>query len=96
MTYRLRDIIWPAKPQPAQSRKIAFNRLRFGMAAVALCLVAISGKALYLSTSPDLRSHHATAQKGVVQRGAIIDRTGKRLATSVPRCVCCMPTQSSS
>ena len=84
MTYRLRDIIWPAKPQPAQSRKIAYNRLRFGMAAVALCLVAISGKALYLSTSPDLRSHHATAQKGVVQRGAIIDRTGKRLATSVP------------
>ena len=80
----LLDIVWPKKPQPAQSKRIAYGRLLFGGFGALLCFSMIGAKAFYLSTNSDLRSDHRTAAATKIERGLITDRNGKVLATSVP------------
>ena len=84
MKIRLRQIIWPSRPQPAQSKQIAHSRLVLAKVAVFFGFALIGGKAMYLATDPELRSTHANASKTQIERGAILDRNGKLLATTVP------------
>ena len=84
MSRGFREIIWPAKPQPAQSKRIALRRLMVSKIIAFSCLALIGAKASYLATNSDLRSHHATAKQASIERGLITDRNGKVLATSVP------------
>ncbi|MGC6537207.1 MAG: peptidoglycan D,D-transpeptidase FtsI family protein [Candidatus Puniceispirillaceae bacterium] len=81
---RFVELLWPSKPQPAQSKRIALGRLRFAMVAVALGFSLLGGKAFYLATNPELRSSHASKSQPLIERGHITDRNGKVLATSVP------------
>ena len=84
MNRALREIIWPAKPQPAQSKRIALGRLYFGTILAFLCFSVIGAKAFYLATDADLRSRFSTPKQASIERGLITDRNGKVLATSVP------------
>lgn len=84
MRRQWREIIWPSKPQPAQSKRIAEGRLWLGGFIAFFVFGIIGAKALYLSTNEDLRSQYRTAQNAVVERGTIKDRNGKVLATSLP------------
>ena len=78
------EIIWPAKPQPAQSKRIALGRLSVGTFFALFCFCIIGAKAFYLATSPELRSQFRAEKQISVERGLITDRNGKVLATSVP------------
>ena len=78
------EIIWPAKPQPAQSKHIALGRLSVGTFFALFCFCIIGAKAFYLATSPELRSQFRAEKQISVERGLITDRNGKVLATSVP------------
>ena len=84
MKHAWREIIWPAKPQPAQSKKIAVGRLWLGGLLALLCFSTIGAKAFYLATNGDLRSQFRIAQSSDHERGIITDRHGKVLATSLP------------
>ena len=84
MSRKFTQIIWPSRPQPAQSKKIALNRLIWAKLVVLCGFTLIGGKALYLATDPELKSRHASATKTQIERGAILDRNGKLLATTVP------------
>ena len=84
MKRALREIIWPAKPQPAQSKKIALGRLSVGTICAFMCFSLIGAKAFYLATNADLRSQFGTKTQSKIERGIITDRNGKVLATSVP------------
>ena len=78
------EIIWPAKPQPAQSKRIALGRLSVGTFFALFCFSIIGAKAFYLATTPELRSQFSAAKQTTIERGLITDRNGKVLATSVP------------
>lgn len=78
------EIIWPTKPQPAQSKRIALGRLSVGTFFALFCFCIIGAKAFYLATSPELRSQFRAEKQISVERGLITDRNGKVLATSVP------------
>ena len=84
MKHAWREIIWPAKPQPAQSKKIAVGRLWLGGLLALLCFSTIGAKAFYLATNGDLRSQFRIAQSSDHERGIITNRHGKVLATSLP------------
>ena len=84
MKIKFSQIIWPSRPQPAQSKKIAHSRLVVAKILVCLGFAMIGGKAIYLATDPELKSRHANATKTQIERGAILDRNGKLLATTVP------------
>ena len=84
MAQSWRKIIWPSKPQPAQSKRIAVGRLWFGSFLAFLCFGTIGAKAFYLATNADLRSQFRSPQKAAIERGIITDRHGKVLATSLP------------
>ncbi len=84
MKRAFREIIWPAKPQPAQSKRIALGRLSVGTFFAFLCFSLIGAKAFYLATNKDLRSQFASPKPAAIERGHITDRNGKVLATSVP------------
>ena len=84
MKQRLLKIIWPARPQPAQSKRIALGRLYVGALCVFAIYAAIGAKAFYLATNAELRSTYGTKKQATIERGFITDRNGKMLATSVP------------
>ena len=84
MKRRWREIIWPSKPQPAMSKRIALGRLTFAAVFALLCFATIGAKALYLATNSDLRSQFSAPKTAKQDRGHITDRNGKVLATSVP------------
>lgn len=79
-----RAFIWPGKPEPTKSRKIARGRLRFMTFPAIFCFITIAAQAMNLSVFTDDTRARSTALNTTIERGAILDRRGRLLASTVP------------
>lgn len=84
ITRLLRGLVLPPRPDPARSRRIAEVRLVVSAAVVLLLFVSIAARVVLLAT------HEANARTaGMIplppaERGQILDRRGRLLATNLP------------
>lgn len=76
--------IWPARPSPVRSRKIAGIRLLIAGMVACLCFTAIGAKALYLAAGYDEASSKAFVKTDGTKRGSIYDRRGRLMASTMP------------
>lgn len=81
---KLKTLLWPARPAPAQSKKSALNRLGFAASVIALCFFALSAKAIYLTVIIEKDSQLSGKSALPAQRGEIYDRNGQVLAHNIP------------
>ncbi|MGB2399799.1 MAG: hypothetical protein ACPIB7_05360, partial [Candidatus Puniceispirillaceae bacterium] len=66
---KLKTLLWPARPAPAQSKKSALNRLGFAASVIALCFFALSAKAIYLTVIIEKDSQLSGKSALPAQRG---------------------------
>ena len=84
ITRLLRALVLPPRPDPARSRRIAEVRLVLSAGVVLVVFAAIAARVLLLAT------HEANARTaGMIplppaERGQILDRKGRLLATNLP------------
>ncbi|MDC3311846.1 penicillin-binding protein 2 [Alphaproteobacteria bacterium] len=76
--------LWPAPPEPAKSRKIAGYRLIFSGFFMFLVFAAIGGQSISLALSKTETSNYSYADDTQKDRGTILDRKGRILASTVP------------
>ncbi|MDA9816270.1 penicillin-binding protein 2 [Alphaproteobacteria bacterium] len=76
--------LWPAPPEPAKSRKIAGYRLMFSGFFMFLVFAAIGGQSISLALSKTETSDYSYADDTQKDRGTILDRKGRILASTVP------------
>ncbi|MDA9190607.1 penicillin-binding protein 2 [Alphaproteobacteria bacterium] len=76
--------LWPAPPEPAKSRKIAGYRLIFSGFFMFLVFAAIGGQSISLALSKTETSDYSYADDTQKDRGTILDRKGRILASTVP------------
>ena len=79
-----RSFIWPDRPEPAKSRQIARGRLRLLTVPAALCFVTIAAQATNLSVFTEDVRKTRSADVSNAERGAILDRRGRLVASTVP------------
>ena len=68
----------------AEAKSVARNRLFLASALAASCFVLISGKVIALSTDVKPKTFYGKDDGNIVERGRILDRNGRVLATSLP------------
>lgn len=68
----------------AEAKSVARNRLFLASALAASCFVLISGKVIALSTDVKPKTFYGKSNENIVERGRILDRNGRVLATSLP------------
>ncbi len=84
MMRRLKRLFLPPRPDPAQSRHIAEMRLIVsGFVALAVFAV-IAGRVVVLSAQDTAPSNDYKSNVTTVERGKILDRKGRLLATNLP------------
>lgn len=79
-----RAYVWPDKPEPAKSRQIARGRLRFLSIPAALCFITIAAQATNLSVFTADERIYGRKTQDAVERGPILDRRGRLIASTVP------------
>ena len=81
---RVKRLVLPPRPDPAQSRHIAEMRLIVsGFVALAV-FVAIGSRVILLSTEDTGPSNSYSKNAASIERGQILDRRGRLLATNLP------------
>ena len=81
---KLRGLVWPARPDPAKSRRIAEVRLVFcGFIAVAI-IGTIGARIVGLAEAHSNLRLAAHGQATAAMRGRILDREGRLLAGNLP------------
>ena len=83
ITSFLRSLVLPARPDPARSRRIAEVRLVVSAVVVLTVFTAIATRVLLLSTQEANARTAGIALPGA-ERGQILDRNGRLLATNLP------------
>jgi len=83
ITGYLRGLVLPARPDPARSRRIAEVRLVVSAMFVILMFGAIAARVVLLSTQ-EANARTAGITAPGVERGQILDRRGRLLATNLP------------
>jgi len=81
---RLRNLVLPPRPDPARSRRIAEVRLVVSSVVVLAVFVTIASRVVFLASTGDDRDNRANAANVAVDRGQILDRNGRLLATNLP------------
>jgi len=81
---KVKTLLWPARPAPAQSKKSALNRLGFASAVIAICFFALSAKAIYLTVIIEKDGRLSDQSILPAVRGEIYDRNGQVLAHNIP------------
>ena len=79
----LLSLIWPARPEPAKSWKIARGRLAFAAFFACLCFGGIGAQALQLAVFSENAKSYQKPQS-IAERGLIVDRRGRLLASTLP------------
>ena len=78
------SLVWPARPEPAKSRQIAKGRLKFLAVPALGCFMAIAAQATNLAVFTEDTRRFGAATSPAADRGAILDRRGRILASTVP------------
>ncbi|MEK9882511.1 MAG: penicillin-binding protein 2, partial [Alphaproteobacteria bacterium] len=81
---RLRALVLPPRPDPARSRRIAEVRLMLSAVLVVAVFSVIAGRVLLLATQEANARTAAMIQLPAAERGQILDRKGRLLATNLP------------
>jgi len=79
----LRGLVLPARPDPARSRRIAEVRLVVSAVFVLIAFTAIATRVVLLSTQ-EANARSAGISVPGAERGQILDRNGRLLATNLP------------
>ena len=81
---KLRSLVWPARPDPAKSRRIAELRLVFcGFIAIAI-IGTIGTRIVGLAEAHSNLRLAVHGQAEAAMRGRILDREGRLLAGNLP------------
>jgi cell division protein FtsI (penicillin-binding protein 3) len=83
-TSRLRALVLPTRPDPARSRRIAEVRLVMSAAVVFVVFAAIAARVMLLATDEANARTAGIAPPPKAERGQILDRKGRLLATNLP------------
>jgi cell division protein FtsI (penicillin-binding protein 3) len=84
LTSRLRALVLPTRPDPARSRRIAEVRLVMSAAVVFVVFAAIAARVMLLATDEANARTAGIAPPPKAERGQILDRKGRLLATNLP------------
>ncbi len=84
ITSRLRDLVLPARPDPARSRRIAEVRLVVSAVVVLAVFAAIAARVMLLATDEANARTAGIVPPPKAERGQILDRKGRLLATNLP------------
>ena len=84
ITSRLRALVLPARPDPARSRRIAEVRLVISAVAVLVVFAAIAARVMFLATDDANARTAGIVPPPKAERGQILDRKGRLLATNLP------------
>ncbi len=76
--------VWPSRPDPDKSRRVARARLLIAGFIASSCFMGISAKAVWLVTSSDTLGANKSNAAASAPRGAIYDRKGRLLASTLP------------
>jgi len=83
-TSRLRALVLPARPDPARSRRIAEVRLVMSAVVVFAVFAAIAARVMLLATDEANARTAGIVPPEKTERGQILDRKGRLLATNLP------------
>ncbi len=81
---RLRNLVLPARPDPARSRRIAEVRLVMSAVLVMAVFAAIAARVMFLATDEANARTAGIVPPPKAERGQILDRKGRLLATNLP------------
>ena len=81
---RLRPLVLPPRPDPARSRRIAEVRLVISALAVFAVFATIAARVVLLATDEANARTAGIIQLEKAERGRILDRKGRLLATNLP------------
>ena len=81
---RLRNLVLPARPDPARSRRIAEVRLVMSAVLVMAVFAAIAARVMFLATDAANARTAGIVPPPKAERGQILDRKGRLLATNLP------------
>ena len=84
ITGLLRRLVLPPRPDPARSRRIAEVRLVLSAAVVLMVFAAIAARVLLLATDEANARTAGMIPLPPAERGQILDRKGRLLATNLP------------
>ena len=76
--------VWPSRPDPDKSRRVARARLLVAGAVATSCFMGISAKAVWLASGHDAFKSAQSQAQTKASRGAIYDRKGRLLASTLP------------
>jgi len=77
-------LVWPSRPDPDKSRRRARARLLISGMIASSCFFGIGAKAVWLVTGNFDSYSHSGVAAGGAERGAIFDRRGRLLASTMP------------
>jgi cell division protein FtsI (penicillin-binding protein 3) len=77
-------LVWPSRPDPDKSRRVARARLLVAGLIASSCFMGISAKAVWLTTGHDSAKSGHSQNNSAKMRGAIYDRKGRLLASTLP------------
>jgi len=83
-TSRLRALVLPSRPDPARSRRIAEVRLVVSAVFVFAVFAAIAARVMLLATDEANARTAGIVPPPKAERGQILDRKGRLLATNLP------------
>ncbi|MGB2123529.1 MAG: peptidoglycan D,D-transpeptidase FtsI family protein, partial [Candidatus Puniceispirillaceae bacterium] len=84
VTSRLRNLVLPARPDPARSRRIAEVRLVISAVVVLAVFMTIAARVMFLATDQANARTAGIVPPPKAERGQILDRKGRLLATNLP------------
>ena len=84
LTSRLYNLVLPARPDPARSRRIAEVRLVVSAVVVLAVFAAIAARVMLLATDAANARTAGIVPPAKAERGQILDRKGRLLATNLP------------
>jgi cell division protein FtsI (penicillin-binding protein 3) len=83
----LTRLVFPARPDPAKSRRIAEGRLIVSCGVALVVFMTIGVRIVTLATATETASTAAIPEANTVARGQILDRKGRLLATNLPMAI---------
>ena len=84
LTAQLKGLVLPPRPDPARSRRIAEGRLLVSAVCVLAVFGAIATRVVMLAGEDNARLNAYQTGGPAVDRGAVLDRNGRLLATNLP------------
>ncbi len=84
LAYWCLSLLWPSRPEPAKSRKIAGYRLIFSGFLMLFVFSLIGAQSIALAVNKSERTDDRYTSVNNMTRGTILDQKGRILASTVP------------